>query len=131
MRVSSKCCQSEVLPNIVKPKLPLTIITPHPPSLPDNKPKYLIHLARNLPMAPIKPPVPSEYALQKTVIDGLSLSVPNIAAGLLIGTGASLLLIRSPGGSGRKVFACFGAGVGLGSCWAKTSLNVEELWKGK
>ena len=73
------------------------------------------------------PNVPSEYILQDTLREGLTLSIPNVAAGLLIGTAASLVLVRG-GGSGRKALACFGAGVGLGSCWGKTSMNVEKLW---
>ena len=41
---------------------------------------------------------------------------------------ASAIFVRG-GGSGRKIVAGLGLGAGLGSAWAKTSMEVEKLWK--
>ena len=73
-------------------------------------------------------PVPSELLPSATFRRGLSSSLLNISAGFLIGGLASLVLVRG-GGAGRKAVAGFGAGCGLGSAWAKTSGEIEEMWK--
>mmetsp|Transcript_9588 Transcript_9588/g.14360 ORF Transcript_9588/g.14360 Transcript_9588/m.14360 type:complete len:80 (+) Transcript_9588:132-371(+) len=63
--------------------------------------------------------------MQKGIVERGSIYV---AAGLTIGALASVVL--SPGGKGtaaRKVITAFGAGVGLGSAWTRTNMDLEEM----
>jgi hypothetical protein len=73
--------------------------------------------------------VPSEHRIPHTLRTGVSTSLTTITFGFVVGGLASVVLVRG-GGSMRKVVAGFGAGCGLGSAWAKTSGEIEEIWKG-
>ena len=75
-------------------------------------------------------PLPSEQLPSATVRHGLELSLANVAAGAVIGTLASIVLVKGGGGTqGRAVILGLGVGMGLGSAWTKTSKEVENLWK--
>lgn len=49
-------------------------------------------------------------------------------AGLVIGGLAGIVLFRggSRSGASRKIFTGLGAGIGLGSAWTRTSMNLEQ-----
>ncbi len=63
-----------------------------------------------------------QTVLQKGVIERGSMYV---AAGLAAGAMASIVL--SKGATTRKVITAFGGGVGLGSAWTRTSIDLEEM----
>lgn len=49
------------------------------------------------------------------------------AAGLVVGLAAGIVLSRGGGANTRKVLAGLGAGLGLGSGWTKTSMEIDEF----
>jgi len=58
--------------------------------------------------------------------NGLQDIVVWTGAGFVVGGMASLVLARG-GGTARKVWTGLGGGVGLGSAWTRTSMQLEEL----
>lgn len=48
-----------------------------------------------------------------------------VGVGLTAGALASIVLSR--GASTRKVITAFGGGLGLGSAWTRTSMDIEEM----
>ena len=76
-----------------------------------------------------KPPIASEDAVNQLIRRGLLEEAPvKVGAGLLIGGLASIVLARGGGSGGaRKAITALGAGVGLGSAWTRTNLELEEL----
>jgi len=48
-----------------------------------------------------------------------------VGAGLTVGALASVVLSR--GATTRKVVTAFGGGIGLGSAWTRTSIDIEEI----
>ena len=72
--------------------------------------------------------VPSYEVIPETMKDGLQKMVVQSAAGLVLGGMAGIVLARGGGGSSaRKVMAGFGAGIGLGSAWTRTSMDIDDL----
>mmetsp|Transcript_39695 Transcript_39695/g.95797 ORF Transcript_39695/g.95797 Transcript_39695/m.95797 type:complete len:135 (+) Transcript_39695:109-513(+) len=72
--------------------------------------------------------VPSYEIIPETMKDGLQKMVVQSAAGLVLGGMAGIVLARGGGGSSaRKVMAGFGAGIGLGSAWTRTSMDIDDL----
>jgi hypothetical protein len=72
---------------------------------------------------------PSESAVSKTIQKGLlENGAVYVGAGLLIGSLASIVL--APGGRGtasRKVITAFGTGIGVGSAWTRTNMDLENM----
>lgn len=60
--------------------------------------------------------------LQKGLVERGSLYV---GAGLAAGALASIVLSR--GSTTRKAITAFGGGIGLGSAWTRTSMDIEEM----
>ncbi len=58
---------------------------------------------------------------------GLEHILINTGAGVLIGGLAGIVLVRGGASGARKVFAGFGGGIGLGSAWTRTSMDLEDL----
>jgi len=59
---------------------------------------------------------------------GLQDIVLRTAGGVVTGGLLGIVLARGGGGSAaRKVMAGFGGGLGLGSAWTRTSMNLEDL----
>ena len=77
---------------------------------------------------PVEVVVPSYEIIPETMKDGLQKMVVQSAAGLVLGGMAGIVLARGGGGSSaRKVMAGFGAGIGLGSAWTRTSMDIDDL----
>jgi hypothetical protein len=65
------------------------------------------------------------YIIQKGIVER---GITHVGVGIVAGAVASLVLAR--GGSGaRKAITAFGAGVGLGSAWTRTNMDLEDLLK--
>jgi hypothetical protein len=63
--------------------------------------------------------------IQKGVIERGALYV---GTGLAAGALASLVLASGGRGTAsRKVITAFGAGIGMGSAWTKTNMEIDEL----
>ena len=72
--------------------------------------------------------VPSDMAVSSIMQKGLQDIVLQTSAGIVLGGLAGIVLARGGGGSGaRKALAGLGGGLGLGSAWTRTSMNLEEL----
>jgi hypothetical protein len=61
---------------------------------------------------------------------GLENIVVSTGAGLILGGLAGIVLARGGAAGARKAFAGFGGGLGLGSAWTRTSMELEELLGG-
>jgi len=70
----------------------------------------------------------SESLVSATLTRGLETSLTYVAAGFVVG-GLSAVVLRGRSGTFRKAVAGLGAGVGMGCGWAKTSMEIEGLWK--
>mmetsp|Transcript_6063 Transcript_6063/g.8981 ORF Transcript_6063/g.8981 Transcript_6063/m.8981 type:complete len:82 (-) Transcript_6063:384-629(-) len=71
----------------------------------------------------------SEKAVSNIIQKGV-VERGTIYVGAGLAAGALVSIVLSPGGKGtaaRKVITAFGAGVGLGSAWTRTSLDLENL----
>jgi len=65
------------------------------------------------------------YIIRKGVVER---GIAHVGIGILAGGMASIVFAR--GGTGaRKAITAFGAGVGLGSAWTRTNMDLEELLK--
>ena len=65
------------------------------------------------------------YIIRKGIIER---GIAHVGVGFLAGAMASVVLAR--GGTGaRKVITAFGTGIGLGSAWTRTNMDLEELLK--
>jgi len=73
------------------------------------------------------PPTSSDSAVSSVMQKGLEKVVIQTSAGLVLGGLAGIVLARGGASGMRKAFAGLGAGVGLGSAWTRTSMDLEEL----
>lgn len=71
--------------------------------------------------------ISSDKLVDLTMKKGLEEIVAKTAAGLVIGGVMGFVFKRVGFSSTRRVWAGLGAGVGLGSGWAKTSIELEKL----
>ena len=72
--------------------------------------------------------ISSEDAVSSTIKKSLyENGSKSIAAGIVLGSLASIVLSRGGASSTRKAIVGFGTGVGIGSAWTKCSLDIEEL----
>ncbi|GKY90950.1 hypothetical protein MPSEU_000067800 [Mayamaea pseudoterrestris] len=71
----------------------------------------------------------SDQLVSATLQRGFERMIIQSSAGLVIGGLAGLVLMRGGGGSSaaRKGVAGLGAGLGLGSAWTRTSMDLEEM----
>jgi high-affinity Fe2+/Pb2+ permease len=75
------------------------------------------------------PATSSETAVSLTMKHGLEKVIVQTAAGLVLGGLAGIVLARGGGASGaRKGLAGLGAGLGLGSAWTRTSMDLEDMF---
>jgi len=81
---------------------------------------------KNAPL--IVPNIASHQAVRHVMAKGLSeYGMLYVCAGFVSGGLSALVLSRS--GTGRKVITAFGTGVGLGTAWTKTSMELEDILK--
>ena len=69
----------------------------------------------------------SDTAVSSTLSSGWERLAWRGSVGLVVGTLAGLVLIRTPGSAVRKGLSGLGAGLGLGSAWTQTSMELEAL----
>lgn len=72
-------------------------------------------------------PPTSDRLVSLTMHKGLEKMVIQTTAGLIVGGLAGLVLARAGASGARKGLAGLGAGIGLGSGWTRTSMDLEEL----
>ena len=72
----------------------------------------------------------SDEAVSNTMQKGLERILIHTGTGILIGGLAGVVLSRGGASGARKVFAGLGGGIGLGSAWTRTSMDLEELLQG-
>jgi len=70
---------------------------------------------------------PSDQFVTETIREGFEKVVTNGAAGFVLGGMIGIVLSRGGSSSARKVMAGFGGGVGIGSAWTRTSMNIEDF----
>jgi hypothetical protein len=70
---------------------------------------------------------PAERAVSSTIQTGVESIILKTTAGFLLGGLAGIVLSRTGSAGVRKGLAGLGAGVGLGSAWTRTSMDLEEL----
>ena len=73
------------------------------------------------------PPPTSDQVIPNTIQEGFEKMVIQAGAGLVIGGISGIILARGGAKGARKVLAGFGAGVGLGSAWTRTSMDIDEV----
>lgn len=67
-----------------------------------------------------------------TLQKGFEKMIVQMTAGLLLGGMAGLVLARRGGSAAaRKGLAGLGAGLGLGSAWTRTTMDLEEMLSDK
>jgi outer membrane lipoprotein SlyB len=70
----------------------------------------------------------SDMAVRDIMRQGLQHMLLKASAGFLLGGMAGIVVARGGGSSSaRKALAGLGMGVGLGSAWTRTSINLEEM----
>lgn len=69
----------------------------------------------------------SDRAVSLTMHKGLERIIVQTGAGMIVGGLAGIVLARTGATGARKAFAGLGAGIGLGSAWTRTSMDLEEL----
>lgn len=74
---------------------------------------------------------PSELAVSSTIRQGMETIFIRTSMGFLVGGLMGIVLARSGSSGARKAFAGLGAGVGLGSGWTRTSIDLEEMLASK
>lgn len=79
--------------------------------------------------------ISSEDHVQHIIRKGLFEEAPiRVGTGLVIGGLASLVLVskgQNANAAGRKMMTFLGGGIGLGSAWTKTSMELEQTLKSK
>ena len=74
----------------------------------------------------------SDRVVGSTMRKGAEQIILQTGVGLVVGGLAGVVLFRGGGPAGaRKILAGLGAGVGLGSAWTRTSMNLEEALQQK
>ena len=72
-------------------------------------------------------PTTSDQVIPQTMQQGFEKMVVYTGVGFVLGGMAGIVLARSGASGARRVMAGFGGGVGLGSAWTRTSMDIEEL----
>lgn len=79
--------------------------------------------------------ISSEDHVQHIIRKGFFEEAPiRVGTGLVIGGLASLVLVskgQNANAAGRKMMTFLGGGIGLGSAWTKTSMELEQTLKSK
>jgi hypothetical protein len=73
----------------------------------------------------------SDQVVSSTMTQGLESIVFQTTVGLVLGALGGLVLARAGASGARKGLAGLGAGIGLGSAWTRTSMDLEELLQQK
>jgi len=69
----------------------------------------------------------SDQVIPETIREGFEKIVAQGAAGFVLGGMAGIVLARGGASNARRVMAGFGGGIGMGSAWTRTSMDIEEF----
>lgn len=72
-------------------------------------------------------PTPSYQVIPQTIQEGFEKMVVQAGAGFVLGGMAGIVLARGGATGARRVMAGFGAGVGFGSAWTRTSMDIDDV----
>ena len=76
--------------------------------------------------------VSSDQMITKVMADGMETIAVQTGTGLLVGGLVGLVLSRGRiHSSTNRVMAGLGSGIGLGSAWTRTSIQIEQTLKSK
>ena len=74
----------------------------------------------------------SDQAVQSKMAQGLETVAIQTGVGLVVGGLLGVVVARGGGSNGaRKAMAGLGAGIGLGSAWTRTSMDIEDVLAGR
>lgn len=78
---------------------------------------------------PASPPpkIASDKLVDLTMKKGFEEILAKTTAGFVIGGLVGIVLARTGASGARRAWAGLGAGIGLGSGWARTSIELEKL----
>jgi Domain of unknown function (DUF543) len=79
------------------------------------------------PPKPALPPASSDRVIPQTMQQGFQNMVVQAGVGFVVGGMTGIVLARSGATGARRVMAGFGAGVGLGSAWTRTSMDIDDI----
>lgn len=71
--------------------------------------------------------VTSDKLIDETMQKGFEDILGKTAAGFVVGGLVGIVLARTGASGARRAWAGLGAGIGLGSGWARTSIELEKL----
>ena len=71
--------------------------------------------------------VSSDKLIDETMKKGFEDILGKTAAGFVVGGLVGIVLARTGASGARRAWAGLGAGIGLGSGWARTSIELEKL----
>ena len=69
----------------------------------------------------------SDQVVPETIREGFEKIFAQGAAGVVLGGMAGIVLARGGASNARRVMAGFGGGIGMGSAWTRTSMDIEEF----
>ena len=70
----------------------------------------------------------TDQVIPETIQEGFEKIIAQGAMGFVLGGMAGIVLARGGGSSSaRRVLAGFGAGIGSGSAWTRTSMDIDDL----
>ena len=76
--------------------------------------------------------VSSDQQISQILSNGFTNIILYTGTGLVFGFGAGIVLATRGGGiTGRKAFTGLGGGLGFGSAWTNTSIQIENLLSSK
>ena len=73
------------------------------------------------------PKISSDKLVDLTMQKGFEEILAKTTAGLVIGGLVGIVLARAGASGARRAWAGLGAGIGLGSGWARTSIELEKI----
>mmetsp|Transcript_17625 Transcript_17625/g.20400 ORF Transcript_17625/g.20400 Transcript_17625/m.20400 type:complete len:86 (-) Transcript_17625:307-564(-) len=79
---------------------------------------------------PVKEKVSSDKRVYSVIQKGL-MERGTLFLGVGVAAGALASVVLARGSTSRKVITAFGGGVGLGSAWTRTNLELEEMLNSK
>lgn len=75
--------------------------------------------------------LPSDQQVPRMMQQGAEKMIVQGTAGFLVGLAAGIVLSRGGASGARRVMAGLGAGIGVGSAWTKTSIEIDEFLASK
>jgi hypothetical protein len=71
--------------------------------------------------------VPSDMVVTQCIQKGLQDVILHTSIGLVVGGLMGIVLARGGSNAARKIYTGLGGGIGFGTAWTNTSIQLEEL----